>query len=792
MSLDQHAPTTVVLAASAPELPNFGISVLPSEFDSQQLAQFLALSGGISTIRVTPTSFLDVLDSIGVTSAELPFIDVSDHFGGDEKPEEAFLTYRGRADKIHVQTLTFLPATGTSDKAEVGEYRITDVEGGPYNFNSVGLQQVTDMEIVDGGGGDGATGRYSVSDNAGNLYTYESGGTDVWDFVVLSAAVGVYTVTAEGVVYTYTATALDTVNTIRDGILADMNNLLAHPGGHPEWISNAVSTDTITLTAADIGFQLTVTSNLGPGGTEATITETTPLVAETVGAIAIAIDAVITSVNPLPPVEWTSSVAAGIVTATALAAFTGQDLGVKIAGPTAPDATTTIITDHREGLVGMVTAIDGLILSAVHPSFVNSQASAVITLTGTVAGSAVPVSVSSVQDKLVLQETQSILTLRTSQVQRVTIVAQTGTDAYLGIYTLSLLGENLLHTATAGDTITNVRDALMLSVDTNLAAETTTVAVGTDAFDITITQQGLPVTVTITSPGSNAGANTNIQSASYGAVDDFARALDDEPTWYFWVQRGSNTDIEAITIYVDQIASETPRRHFAQSSDQSIPDAPIVTATDIATFVKATNTRRTTVLWDPVPSSDAQDQQGMVHQWVGIGSTHLPGAVQWNLLRLTGVSGGQKLTGLQEGNMRDKAAAFIEFIGSLGTNGERVTNGPYVADGRQQDIARALDQIRAIYQTNAVALLVNQTIVPYNDNPGIALIDSMLKVTTQQLVDQGLVIPGSFFYLPNGATPTIADADEQDQIDGIFPTFTFQIKIQVGGVSIPMFIEVSQ
>jgi hypothetical protein len=761
-------------------------------YDSQQVAKFLTLSGGISTVRVTPTSFLDTMEAIGVSSAELPFIDLSDHFGGDVKPEEAFLTYRGKADKVHIQTLTLNPDTGSSSQAAIGEYRITDLEGGPYILNHVGVAQVTDLEITDVGAGLGATGRYAVSDNAGNLYTYESGGTNVWDFVVLSAAVGLYTVTAEGVLYSYTATGGDTVNSIRDGLLADMNNLLAHPGGHPEWISNAVSTDTITLTAADVGFQLTVTSNLGPGGTEATITETTALVPETIIAIATAIDAVIIGASPPAPIEWTTSVAAGVITATALAAFVGQDLGIKIAGPSPTDATTTITVDHRETVVTVITAIAGLIGAATHPSFVDTFLSPTITLTGTVVGGAVAVAVSSPDNKLVLQETQSILTLRSSQVQRVTIVAETGTDAFLGVYTLSLLGENLLHTATAGDTITDVRDALMASVDLNLAAETSTVAVGSDAFDIAITEQGLPVTVTITSPGSNAGANTNIQVASYGAVDDFDRALDDEDSWYFWVQRGTFTDIQAITIYVDQIASETPRRHFAQVSDQNIPDAPIVNATDIATFVKATNTRRTTVLWDPVPSSDAQDQQGMVHQWVGIASTFLPGAVQWNLTRLTGVSGGQKLTGLQEGNMRDKAAVFVEFIGSLGTNGERVTNGPYVADGRQQDIARALDQIRAIYQINATALLVNQTIIPYNDNPGIALIDSMLKVTTQQLIDQGLVIPGSFFYAPDGATPTISDASEQDQIDGIFPTFTFQIKIQVGGVSIPMFIEVSQ
>lgn len=791
MSLDQFAPIQVVLAAAAPELPNFGVSVIAGELSSQQLAKFFDLSGSLSTVRITPSSFIDTLEAIGLSSVDLQWIDTVDHFGGNRKPEEAFLTYRGRADQTHIQTLTLSPETGSSTQARIGVYRLDNIEGGPYIHNSVGAAQVTTLTIEDAGGGDGANGRYEVSDNAGNLYIYEAGGINLWTFVVLSAAVGVYTVTAEGVVYTYTADALDTVQTIRDGLLADMNNLLAHPGGHPEWISNTSGTDTITLTASEVGFQLTVVSNLGPGATEATITETTPLVPETLISIATAIQAVIVAASPPPPVEWTSVDAAGVITATALAAFIGQDLGVKIAGPTSSDATTLITVDHRETVVSVLTVLDGLLTAAVHPTFANSLASPVITLTGLVAGVAIGVDVTSPSGSLVLQETQSILTLRTSQVQRVTIVAQTGTAAYVGIYTLSLLGTNLMHTAVAPDTITDVRDALMASVDLNLATETSTVAVGTDAFDITITEQGLPVVVTITSPASNAGANTNLQIASYGAVDDFDRAVVDEPDWYFWVGRGTDTDIKALTLHIDDIAPQTPRRQFALTNDSTIPDTPTATATDIGQVVKDTGTLRTTVFWDPVPSSSVQDQQGMHAQWVGIASTFLPGQVQWNLTILDGVTGGQKLSGLQEGNMRDKAVVFGERIGSLGSEGEIVTNGPYTPEGRQIDIARALDQIKSVYQINAVALLANNAIIPYNEQ-GISLINDMIQQTTRNLVIQGLVIDNSFLYLPDGQIPEIADASQSDREQGIFPTFEFQLIIQVGGVEIPMVIQVTQ
>ena len=791
MSLDQFAPTQVILAAAAPQLPNFGVSALPGELNSIQVSKFLTLSGGISTLRVTPSSVIDTLTAIGLTSADLPWIDTVDHFGGSRKPDEAFLTFRGKADRAHIQTLTLLADTGSATRARVGTYRVDDLEGGPYVYVSPGVQQVTELEIVDAGGGNGATGKYQVSDAQSNLYTYESGGTNLWTVVILSAAVGDYTVTAQGVVYTYTATGVDTVLTIRDGLLADMNSLIAHPAGHPDWISNTSGTDTITLTGSSIGLQLVVTSNLGPGAIEATLVETTPLVPETVAAIATAIDAVITGVDPPPPVEWTTSVALGVITATAQLAFIGQDLGIKIAGPLPADATTTITVDHRETVTTVITALSVAIAAENHPTFVDGFADPVITLTGVTVGIAIPVTVSSPSGSLVLAETQSTLTLRTSQTSRVTIIAETGTDAFLGVYTLSLLGKNLLYTALLGDSVTVVRDALQARVDAELTTETSTLAVSTDAFDITITAAGKPVTVTLTSPGSNSGGTVSLQAASFGAVDDFDRALNDEPDWYFWVQRGTDVDIEVITLHVDDIAVATPRRQFAQASAQAIPDTPTATATDIAQFVKDSGTRRTTLLWDPVPSSTTQDQQGMVHQWVGIASTFLPGAVQWNGIILDGVSGGQELTGAQEGNMRDKAAVFVEFIGSLGSAGQRITNGPYVADGRQQDVARALDQIRSVYQISAVALLATNAIIPYTDQ-GIALINDMIVQVTANLVNQGLVIENSFRYLPDGQIPTIADATTTQREQGIFPTFNFQLIIQVGGVQIPMVIEVSQ
>ncbi len=797
MSEAQFAPITVVLQASAPLLPSFGISVIAAELDSQQLSKFLTLSGGLSTVPLTAQSAVETLDAIGVGASEIAFVDVVDHFGEQRKPERSFLTYRGVAEKLHIQTVTLSPETGSATQAAVGDYRIFNIEGGPYTHQSPGVAQVTDLEIIDAGGGFGATGRYEVSDAKGNSYVYESGGTNIWKFVVTVATAGSYTVTdtVAGETYTYVATGADTVTTIRDGMLAEMNNLISHPAGHPNWITNTSGVDTVTMSGSSIGLQLAFTSNLGPGGIEATIDEIGGLlVPETVGAIATALDAVITGVSPPPPIEWSTGVAAGIITATAFTAFIGQDLAIKIAGPAAPDATTTITTDHRETVTTVITALNAKVTAETHPTFTDSFADPVITLTGTVVGAAVVVEVSSPQSTLVLAETQSTITLRKSQVTRVTIIAETGTDAFVGGYTLSLFGENIMHTSGVGDSITVVRDAIQAKVDGDptVGGETSTLAVGTDSFDITMTKAGIARIVTIASPGSNSGATVSTQAASLGAADDFDRAIVDEDTWYFWLMRGSQTDQEAITLHVDNVAAATPRRAFFQTADTGYVDDPRASSDGIAEFIKASGTRRSFALFDPIPSSDVQSQQGMYTAWVGGASTYQPGQVQWHAFELTGVSGGQKLSAIQEFNVTDKSGGFVEFIGSLnGGAGGRITNAPYNADGTLLDITRALDQIRAVYQLNAVALLAGSAILPYT-NQGISQINGMIQTTTKAFISQGLVVANSFQYLPNGRVPEISDATPLQAQQGIFPTFNFSIKIQLGGVQIRQEILVTQ
>ena len=298
------------------------------------------------------------------------------------------------------------------------------------------------------------------------------------------ATAGLYTLVVAGVTYSYTATGGDSIEDIRDGLFADTINFVAHPA-HPSWTGNKVSTDAITVTGNNPGETLVVTSNLGPGGIEATVVETTPIVPETITVIAAGIEAAITGAA-VPPPNYTPVAAVGVVTITANAGFEGTDLGIISNGPAAGDLVQVIATDHRELVLTVRDALVAALAGPSHPTFTDSTVgSDTITITGTVQGAAVPLSVSAVNDNILLVEVTSVLTLRTAQVTRITIATNPAdTFAFPGTYELTAFGTMVSYVAAASETPTSVRDAVQALVDANIPEVTTSLA-GVQAFDMT-------------------------------------------------------------------------------------------------------------------------------------------------------------------------------------------------------------------------------------------------------------------------------------------------------------------
>ncbi len=793
MSLEQLAPIQVFLAPGATPQRSFGISTILAVLTSEQFSKFVVASGGLSTLALTAQSVVSTLDDLGITSTERAFEDSTKHFTGERVPELAYLGFRGVADQTYDQTVQILPETGTTDRASVGLYALTDIEGGPYKYDSPGLAQTVELTVTDAGGGDGAPGTYRVQDGAGRTFLYDSGGFNLWTVVILSAAAGLYSLTVSGVVYTYTASGGDSVEDIRDGLFANTINFALHPP-HPDWTGNTVSTDTITVTGTGVGVTLVVTANDGPGGTEASLTETTPIVPETTTVIAAGIDTAITGA-PIPPTNYTSSAALAVVTLLASAGFIGTDLGILGNGPAAPDLTQVVTQDHRELVLTVATALLVALDAVVHPSFDTAlNTPDELILTGEVVGQFVPVTVAAPNGNIVLLETQSLLTIRSAQTSRITIVENPADNfAFPGTYELTAFGVPVSYVAVASETVESVRDAVQALVDANISEVTTTIA-GTIAFDMANNTAGQPFGVTLSSPNSDQAMTLAIQAAGYSIADDIDRANGDAADAYIYLNSGSAVDIQVATDHFDDIGSEFPRMHFWQSSNVAMKDTPLAGATDEGAVTFATATRRSKGVWNPEPvsaASTANAYEGVASQWVGSYTALLPGQIQPTGRRQQGFTSRSQLPPQQELNLEARAVQYMEFVPTLGANGGQVMQRRLTPSGRMIDLQRALDQIRSVYQQLAVDFITGQPIIPYTNN-GIGRVhNAVVVVGTSLLVQQGLVISDEAQYVA-GRLPRVSDATQADREAGILPVFAFNITIQLGATEIPITVNVSQ
>jgi len=97
-------------------------------------------------------------------------------------------------------------------------------------------------------------------------------GLNAWTLVVGSVAAGPYIVTVDSVPYAYPATGSETIEELRDAILAVMV-----AGTHTNWMASASSTDAVVMTSLVDGRGLSVASNLGPTGAEMSLAETMEL-----------------------------------------------------------------------------------------------------------------------------------------------------------------------------------------------------------------------------------------------------------------------------------------------------------------------------------------------------------------------------------------------------------------------------------------------------------------------------------------------------------------------------------
>lgn len=791
------AQISLSLSAAAAPSPSFGVSLLLETLTSKQYAALVEQTGGSSVLVLSQEGHLATLADLGISAGSAAYQDVVAHFlGGVEQPEEAYLSYRGEPVLEHLISVVVNDDPNGPGFAVPGVYRVGG-QGGPYVYMSVGYQQEVELTIVDVGGGDGDPGVYRVEDGDGNVFSYESGGFNLWTAEIVTAAAGLYTVTVDGEVYSYTATGGQTLEQIRDGLYNDMVNFVSHPA-HPDWTAGKSGTTDITITGNNVGQSLTVTTNSGPDLTDdMTVTETTPIAPEAVGDIAAGITALIQAAPGYASLRWTVASALAVVTITAKAPNVGEDLEIVANGPLSGSLTIAVTTDHRNTVTEVRDGIKTLMDAATHPDWtVATGGAGELEIDGVLAGDVLEIEVFGPNpatglsmagaSTLLLVERQSVLRKYVAQRTRIQIIPiPTTTDAWEGEYRLIVFGQTLTHVVGvgSGESVTDVRDSLQSQVDT-LVAELTTAVIGTAAFDMTAAAAGEGFTTVVQSPNSNQAMTATVETAVYGIAQDITRAHADEPGWYMLVN-GDHSDLD-IRVAAAAIESFVPRKmHAWQTSDDGCKGTSLAAGTDIGAQLQSLARLRSFGVWHPSPVSDLVAYEAPFAAWCGDVLTDQPGQVQWHGRPLTGFTG-NILTANESRNLKDREMSYLERFRALNRD---AMNGNYTSAGRIIDVIRAVDQAEAQLSNNLIDLIQINRILPYTPE-GIAQVVRVINETIETLAEQGSVVENSLVFV--GGIPKISQATASERERGIMPEFKISFIVQAGTTQVRVTGTVSQ
>lgn len=767
MPINDFVDVQIVLGPGTTPEPAFGISALLANLNSSQFNEFTKIAGGLSTLLMGVNGYKETLATLGIPIGSDAYEQVDAHFTGFRKPIEMYLSYRGRPALDHDQRVVILEDSPGSTRANTGLYRVT-AEGGPYDYESVGAPQVITATIADAGGGDAETGLYTIQDKEGNNFQYLSGTKQSYLITIVNAAAQEYSIDFQGIKYKYLAGAGDDQEAIRDGLLADLTSITAHPV-HPDWVATATSTDQITVNTQAFGVDILPLNPLPAvdltGAETAEAGETIAVVVAALVALAVGTITYIAT-DASPAIVFTAN-------------LPGQDLGIQVSGRTpAAFASVVVTTDHRELVATVRTALLGVITAGTHLSFAESAGTGPgdIELEGTAAGVFVPVSVQSPAKttSMVLVEVQSLLETLIAQQSLVTIVPSGGVAASDGLYEITLFGTTVSKTA-SGEDINDVRDALQASIVGSVPEVTATTAIGLDSFLVVNNTAGQPFSMALVSPNSGQAMIQAITVAVYGIGTDGRRAFDDNKNWYFLLN-GSGDDLSIVELGRELEGFVPGRSHVAQTADDANRDNQLAAALpgdDVGAQLSVLALQRTAVVYHP-SEDGAQAYKAPFSQWVGDYATDLPGQVNTHGLQLRGFQG-RSYTTQQARNLQDRNLTFLDQFDALGAGGSQATNGGKNTDGRKFDLIRGADQATAKIQIGMLNLLIPARILPFTV-AGVKEGTRVISEAFDDLVDQGFAIGNSLVVIE----PNLSTLSAQDIEDGIMNQFTVTFVVQAG------------
>ena len=274
--------------------PAFGTSLLLHNLTDAQDA----LMGTPRTALLTSATWEDDLAALGITDGEAAYESVQSHFSQTRKPTKAYIGRRGKAiQQVWTVVVPAVPADGvyaisvagatgtpysftasTSTQAAVRTALLTALGAGSAKFTAAAGVGAGDIKIT--AVASGVPLSVLVSSPSSTMTASVTTGTSVltvaqvWTMQIVTAALGVYTLTVQTTTgqktYTHIATTGATVTTIRTAIKALYD---ADPSDLFGATMASVSTDSGTLTASLAGRPGTV-SIVSPAS-DATVAVTT-------------------------------------------------------------------------------------------------------------------------------------------------------------------------------------------------------------------------------------------------------------------------------------------------------------------------------------------------------------------------------------------------------------------------------------------------------------------------------------------------------------------------------------
>lgn len=350
-----------------------------------------------------------------------------------------------------------------------------------------------------------------------------------------------------------------------------------------------------------------------------------------------------------------------------------------------------------------------------------------------------------------------------AQVSKITFVGSP--NVVDGTYTMTVstsTGQKTYVHVASSQTPTVVATAMKVLYDADPSDLTTTTAtVLAGVLTLTAATSGVPYSVTIASPNSDATSVVFISNRDAG--DDVQRAFDLNKNWYMLLP-GSHIKNELLAMSKTIEGLSQGRAMILQTSDADIRTS---ATDDLLSTLTALQRERTNSVEHPT------DAEGVHTGWAGYYLTFPVGKITPKGRTVTGIIGQTFTSSAEAKFIADKNGSYLELFPARGDS--IMLGSGFSATGRPIEVIRILDKVTDDINVAVFEAVVTPDIVLYSEE-GIKIGTAAIEGVFNNAVDAGYAAVGSLILTP----PKIEDATAIQEQEGELPPYVFSFKIVIG------------